>query len=231
MSDGGRTLRELRDPADAPLLRRFYDELYLPAFHHQREPLEAWTRQLWGDAAPYDLSIVLAGADLDDAPRARIDGGIVSELYPASGCGFLTYLVVAPHSRRTGLGKLLLDGARRSLADRAAARGIPLRAVFGEVANPARLTGYTATAAAERLARFERWGACVLDIAYVQPSLGPGLPRDPALLLIAFFDGVRPRSLPGAVVAAFLDELYGITEGVTPGVVVPHEVSCAHVHV
>lgn len=221
-------LRELRDAADARLLERFYAELYLPAFHHQREPLEAWTRQLWGDAAPYDLSIVLAGDDLDDAARARLDAGIVSELYPASGCGFLTYLVVAPHCRRAGLGKRLLDGARRALADRAAARGVPLHAVFGEVANPAHLTGYTATAAAERLARFERWGARVLDLPYVQPSLGPGLARDPSLLLIAFFDGPPPASMPGAVVAAFLAELYAVTEGVTPDLVVPPEVSCAH---
>jgi GNAT superfamily N-acetyltransferase len=210
-------LRALRDPGDAPLLARFYDELYLPAFAHQREPLEAWTRQLWGAAAAYELSIVLAGADLDDAARARLDGGIVSERYPSSACGFLTYLVVAPHARRAGLGRHLLDGARAAL-------GPHTRAIFGEVANPALLSGAAHAAALARLTRFIRWGARVLDLAYVQPALGPGLTRDPSLLLIAVFSGAPPASLPGPLVAAFLDELYTATEGASPGFEVPAEI-------
>jgi GNAT superfamily N-acetyltransferase len=205
-------IRELRDRLDDGLLARFYDELYLPAFAHQREPLEVWRRQLWGEAWPYELSIVIAGESLDDAAAARLDGGIVSELYPASACGFLTYLVVAPAAREAGLGRSLLDGARRALAARAQARGLTLRAVFGEVADAA------------RLARFERWGARAVEIDYVQPSLGPGLARDPDLRLIAFFDGEPPATLPGAVVADFVRELYAMTEGGGGEMGVPAEV-------
>ena len=195
----------MRGRADAALLARFYDELYLPAFHHQREPLAAWEAQLWGEAAPYELAIVLAGHDLDG--DARLAGGIASELYPASGCGLLTYLVVAPDARRAGLGRALLDGARRTLAERARARGVALAAVFGEVSDPAR-GGAEAVA---RLRRFQRWGARVVDHPYVQPDLGSG--RDRALRLIAFAEGTPPPALDGAVLAAFLREFYTLTEG------------------
>jgi GNAT superfamily N-acetyltransferase len=199
-------IRELRDRLDDGLLARFYDELYLPAFAHQREPLEVWRRQLWGEAWPYELSIVVA------CEGERIDGGIVSELYPASACGFLTYLVVAPAAREAGLGRSLLEGARRALAARARARGLTLRAVFGEVADAA------------RLARFERWGARAVELDYVQPSLGPGLARDPALRLIAFFDGEPPATLPGAVVGDFVRELYAMTDGGGGELALPAEV-------
>jgi GNAT superfamily N-acetyltransferase len=204
---------EIRDLADAPLLARFYEELYLPAFAHQREPLDAWTRQLWGPAAPYELSIVLAGAALDEPARARLDGGIVYERYPSSACGFLTYLVVAPHARRSGLGRSLLDSARARLAPRT-------RAIFGEVSDPSRLAGAARSDAIARLHRFERWGARILDLEYVQPCLGPGLSRDPSLLLLSF-TSPPPLSLPGSVVATFLDELYVVTEGSSPGFSLP----------
>jgi len=208
-----REIRSVRDRRDAPLLARFYDEVYLPAFAHQREPLAAWTAQLWGDAAAYDLAIVVAGDHLDDPSRARIDGGVISELYPASACGLLTYLVVAPHARHGGLGRALLDGARRSLAERAAARGLALAAVFGEVSDPARYHGDARADAVDRIARFVRWGARVVDHPYVQPRLALELARDPALRLIAFFDGAPPATLPGPLLADFLREFFAVTEG------------------
>jgi GNAT superfamily N-acetyltransferase len=181
--------------AHEPLLRRFYDEVYLPAFAHQREPLEAWLEQLWGaKPAAYQLSITLAMTG--DVDGGVIDGGIVGELYPASQCAILTYMVVAPHARRAGLGRALLDGARRTQVARGA------RAVFAEVA----------TDNHERIDRFMRWGGRILDGPYVQPDLGYG--RDRALHLMAFFDSgdEPPSTIDGAVVAAFLGEFYAVTE-------------------
>lgn len=202
----------VHDRRDAALLSRFYDELYLPAFHHQREPLAAWTAQLWGDApAAYDLTIALTGEQLGDPTQARLAGGVVSELYPRSGCGLLTYLVVAPSSRRAGVGRTLLAHARRSLADRAAARGLTLAAVFGEITDPRR---GDAPDAWPRLERFQRWGARVVEHPYVQPSLAAGLPRDFGLRLIAFFEDDPPPTLPGPTLARFLRDFFLVTEGV-----------------
>jgi GNAT superfamily N-acetyltransferase len=168
------------------LLERFYREVYLLEFAAQREPLEAWRRALAGDA-PYRLTI-----DVD--PELR--GGIAYELYPRSMCGLVTYMVVAPGARNQGLGRRWLDTAVATL------RAAGARAVFGEVSG------------AERIARFQRWGAKVVDARYIQPALGDGLERDRELVLIALAE--QRTELPGALVRAFVEELYAATEGGAP---------------
>lgn len=181
-------LVEIRDRADEPLLDAFHAGIYLDAFAAQREPLEAWKARLWGAPAPYRLTIQLL-RDGDETVA-----GIVHERYPRSRCGLMTYLVVAPAYRQRGAGRALIDGAIASMADCAL--------VLGEVSDP------------RAFARFTRWGARALDVAYVQPSLGPGLARDRSLALLAF--PPLPASVPGALVRDFLDELFTITEGATP---------------
>jgi hypothetical protein len=106
-------LRTLASAVDLPLLARFYDEVYLPAFAHQREPRAVWDAQLTAPGA-YRLFVTLAGAGLDAAATARIDGGVTCEWYPRSRCGLLTYLVVAPGARRRrASGRALLTAVRR----------------------------------------------------------------------------------------------------------------------
>jgi GNAT superfamily N-acetyltransferase len=136
-----------------------------------------------------------------------IAGGITYELYPTSRCGFLTYMVVAPAARRHGLGRELLETATAALY---ASRAI---AVFGEVNDPC----VHGEAARPRLDRFERWGARVLDVGYVQPRLGEGLERDRGLCLIAL---PRPNGglpdLAAATVRGFVSELFAVTEQRAP---------------
>lgn len=135
--------------------------------------------------------LALAGDD--------IVGGITYELYPQSRCGLVTYMVVAPHAREKGLGRALLEGAGQELYARGA------RAVFGEVNDP-RVHG---EAARPRLERFLRWGAQLVDVPYVQPSLGEGLARDDGLRLIV----LPPVPVVDAqLVRDFIRELYLATE-------------------
>lgn len=205
-------------PEHDDLLDAFYADVYLPAFRHQREPLEVWKRQLGGERTGPILCISVIGNDLHDRERRRIDGGMVAELYPRSGCGLLTYLVVAPGARRRGVGRALLDRSRELLAERAAARGIELGLVFGEITDPRGKAGDDAEAAWKRLQQFQHWGAHVVDIAYVQPDLGAGLGRDRDLVLLAFFDGdgAPPATIDGSRLVAFLRDLYEATEGQVP---------------
>jgi len=181
---------------DAELLARFYRELYLPEFATQREPLDAWQAALAGDQ-PYRMFLRLA-VDGDD-----IVGGVTYELYPRSECGLITYVVVAPRARGAGLGKQLVLGPAYALS------ALGARYVFGEMNDPRLRGGW------ERIERFQRWGCRVVDARYVQPALGPGLQRDRGLLLIAhppyFADGVD-----GAVLRAFIGELYEVTERCAP---------------
>lgn len=185
--------------ADDPRLAHFHAGLYLEAFAAQREPLVAWR----GAIASGLLRVRLA------LEGEAIIGGVCFERYPRSGVGLVTYLVVAPSARRRGLGEQLLASAVRDLA-------APL--VLGEVNDPRVRGGW------ERLARFERWGARVLDARYIQPALGPGLGRDRGLVLVAFAPG--PASIDGARVRAFVEELYAATEGgaIDPEITVPDRV-------
>jgi GNAT superfamily N-acetyltransferase len=192
-------------PGDRELLARYYHGIYWDDFSEQHEPLESWQRALAGGAG-YELTIRLA-VDGDD-----ILGGISFERYPASRCGLITYMVVAPAARRRGLGRRLQADAIATMF----AAGAP--AVFGEVNDP-RLAGTGALDEPidetwERLVRNENWGARVVDCRYVQPALGPGLARDRGLCLIAHAgDEPLPDTMPGAIVRAFVGELYEKTEG------------------
>lgn len=184
--------------ADSPLLDAFHGGIYWDAFGGRHEPLEIWRRALRGEL-PYRLVIRVALAS------GELAGGIVYERYPRSGCGFITFMVVAPGRRRGGLGMGMLARA----VDELYAEGAPI--VFGEVIDP---RGDGGEAAWGVLERNQRAGARVLDARYVQPALGDGLARDRRLLLIA----MAPRSevLDGAIVRAFVEELYATTEGGAP---------------
>src|SRR5262245_41880484 len=173
-----------------PLLERFHRDLYLSEFAAQAEPLDVWQWALFSGEAPYRMSLRLA-LDGDD-----IVGGIAFELDRRSMCGLVTYVVVAAKTRGGGLGKELRSGAARTLyADGA-------RAVFGEVNDPRKPHSYeTAETSWKRLERYMRWGSRVLDMRYMQPSLGPGLDRDRGLVLVRHSGDAPPlATMPGSIV-------------------------------
>ena len=190
--------------ADDPRLETYHRGLYWDEFADQHEPLASWRRALRGED-DYRMTVRLA---LDDD---AIVGGINFELYPRSGCGFLTYMAVAHAHRGRGLGKRLQTEAAAALfADGAAA-------VFGEINDPRTTALEPAETAWNRLERNQRWGARVVATRYVQPALGSGLARDRELLLIAIAGAEPlPAVLPGALVRGFIDELYAICEGGPP---------------
>lgn len=196
--------------ADDPRLARFHAGIYWAAFAAQHEPLDVWRRALRGELS-YELRIRV----IDDV------AGIVYERYPESGCGFVTYMVVAPHARGQGLGEHLLREAVVELRDSGAVL------VLAEVDDP-RVRGNW-----DRLVRFQRWGARVVEGRYVQPALGPGLARDRGLLLLALAgDEVLPPAIDGVRVRSFVRELYRVTEGdeVDPAVAFADEARLVSLH-
>jgi GNAT superfamily N-acetyltransferase len=201
-------------PEDEALLEAFHGGIYWDAFAAQQEPIEIWKRALWGGAAPYELTIRIAGRALRDPARRTVLGGIAFERYPRSGCGLITYMVIAPAARRQGLGKRLQRDAATTLF----AAGAP--AVFGEVNDPRRAgdgVDEPPEAMWRRLERNQAWGARVVDVRYVQPALADGLARDHGLCLIALAGGQPlPPAIAGEIVRDFVGELYAITEGRAP---------------
>ena len=199
---------------DEALLDEFHGGVYWDTFADQHEPVAVWKRALWGGASPYELTIRIAGRALRDRARREIAGGIVFERYPRSGCGLITYMVIAPAAQRHGLGRHLQREAAMALF----AAGAP--AVFGEVNDP-RLAGRGVDEPIEamwrRLERNQSWGARVVNARYVQPALAPGLERDHGLCLIALAGAQPlPPRLSGGIVRGFVEELYGATEGAGP---------------
>src|SRR5262249_59958092 len=59
---------------DEALLDEFHSGIYWDEFAEQQEPVAVWKRALWGGAAPYELTIRIAGRALRDR-RSRIAGG------------------------------------------------------------------------------------------------------------------------------------------------------------
>ena len=204
----------VRSHDDEGLLDEFHGTVYWEAFPDQQEPVAVWKRALWGGAAPYELTVRIAGHALRDRVRRQILGGIAFERYPHSSCGLVTYMAIAPAARRQGLGKRLQRDAAMTMFTAGA------RAVFGEVNDP-RLIGLGVDEPVDhmwrRLERNQAWGARVVDTRYIQPALAPSLSRDHGLCLIALAgEQPLPGTMPGRLVRAFVDELYAATEGSPP---------------
>ncbi|MGH3897029.1 MAG: hypothetical protein ACRDTA_02010 [Pseudonocardiaceae bacterium] len=179
---------------DDETLRRFHTTLLEPAF----PPAELMAYEELRDARlePSTRGTILF--DVDE-PVA----GIVTEDYLGARVLLVAYLVVAATARSGGIGARLLSGT--------APRRAPAPLVLAEIEDP---RCFAATDAGDPVARirfYDRVGSHLLPLPYVQPSLRPGSPRVDGLLLIAI--GAPGPDVDGSLVAAFLDEYYGMCEG------------------
>jgi hypothetical protein len=111
-----------------------------------------------------------------ESPAGAIVGGSVFSYIPRSRCGFSEYLLLEDSRRGRGLGRQLFDHRKSTLeADASPDR---CRGVFIEVDNPVRtppdLSEHSTLDPYDRLRIFAHLGFRRVDIAYVQPPLGPG---------------------------------------------------------
>lgn len=186
----GRGLAELDDD----LLRRFYVDVLQPTF--PPEELVSYDALRHGLRRCGSGGVVL----LDGSSPVA---GVVTEDYLDGRVRLVCYLAVVAAARSSGLGPRLLEAA---LAD-----GEPGQVVLAEVEDP-RYHPVTATNdPVARLRFYHRIGARLVPLRYVQPALRAGLPRVEHLLLVAV--GTPPADVPGALVADFLTEYYGVCEG------------------
>jgi GNAT superfamily N-acetyltransferase len=139
----------------------------------------------------------------DDA--GHVTGGSVFSYVPASNCGFSEYLVLEGERRGRGIGRQLFD-RRAAILDAYASRHGHLRCagLFIEVDNPERTPSEMLEAdrassidAYERLRIFAHLGFLKVDVAYVQPPLGPG--KQPVDYLDLLF-APSPWHLPMGVI-------------------------------
>jgi len=181
--------------ADEQTLRRFYEELMVPAFP-RAELMSLDALRVAQSAGGVGGWLVMAGAD----PVA----GMVTEDCVDGRVLLLSYLVVASHLRSQGVGQLLVD-------DLVAAGRARNMLVLAEIEDP---RAYPAAPGNDPLARlrfYSRAGARRLPVPYIQPSLRPGSPRVPSLLLIVL--GQTADTIESGLVVDFLDEYFAGCEG------------------
>jgi GNAT superfamily N-acetyltransferase len=207
-------LIDLRERHDEELLAALYRELFIPNFPDpdEGEDPSIWAPLLWGEPDPAQpvLHALVAGRDLVNPSGRDLMGVLLCEFYRRSSCGLLSYLAVRPGLRGRGLARWLVESAVGTLRAEARSGGQDLRAMFGEVHDPAKVDpSQDAFDPTSRLEVMEKLGARLVPVSYVQPELRPGLRRSDRLLLVVFPVDGPVRSLPAETVRDFLRDLYG----------------------
>lgn len=181
--------------ADEQALRRFYEELMVPAFPPaELMSLDALLAARSG--AGFGGWLVMAGTD----PVA----GMITEDCADGRVLLLSYVVVASHLRSQGVGRRLID----DLLVTGRARDM---LVLAEIEDPRVIPVEPGNDPLARLRFYSAAGARRLPLPYAQPSLRPDSPRVPGLLLIVL--GQTGDEIDAGLVVDFLDEYYATCEG------------------
>ena len=160
----------IAEVADRGALERVYDEVLLPSFPASELMPPSWLT----DGVVAGEVEALAGFDDGGAPLAA---AVTERL--TGDAELLTYLAALPASRGSGVGSALL----RQVRDRATGRAALLLA---EVERPDRHDGSPEHGdPTARLRFYERAGARVLDLPYVQPPIERGGVVVRGMLLLA----------------------------------------------
>lgn len=188
----GLTARGLADVADGDV-EQFYRRILEPVFP----------------------SVELATLEhlLDSRSRAGADGvfvfdghelvaGLTTQEYCQGRLVLLEYVAVSAQVRGRGIGGALVNSVL--------AEHLPDVPVLGEIEDPRYVAAARGADPVARVRFYDRLGAALVPVPYVQPSLRPGSPRGEDMLLMAW----PPRhGLGRQLVVDFLDDYYTSCEG------------------
>ncbi|WP_405457974.1 GNAT family N-acetyltransferase [Streptomyces sp. NBC_00101] len=191
---------------DSPLLDVVYDELLVPNFPDHELLTPASLR------AGLKAGVLWISAVVRDG---RPDGIAIAEWSPRSRVLLLAYMAVRRDLRSSGIGRTLMAEIHTGWQDRVH----PLL-TLAEVEHPAAHTpdGEHGDQSA-RLRFYARHGARVLDVPYFQPSLRPGAPRVPGMVLVLLATAPELADadvLPSAPVREYMTEYFEENEGTVP---------------
>jgi len=203
----GVTFHDLDVDFDADLLARMHREVLVPSFSEDElDDVETMTRGLRGEGPARTLASVAL-------EEGEVVGGVVGEVYEAEEVLLLAYLAARPGGRGRGVGSALLEHV-------APRWYTGVRLAVGEVHDPRRWSNVPDEDPVSRLRFYERVGARVLGVPFVQPALDEDGARIEGFLLIAFHvdpdvevreDGTA--SIPSDVVGRFVRRYYETDEG------------------
>ena len=181
-------------------MHRVYDGVLRPSFGADELPsIEAVTG---GDGDKANRLLVVA---VDD--EVSIGAALYSE--DGSGVGKLDYLAARPGVRSRGVGSVLMERLASVWSGR------PVVAVLGEVHDPRFHAEGPDEQPSARLRFYQRWGARLLDVPWVQPRLSPAGARVHHMLLVDVLPGPE-RALSSATLARWVDGYYRAAEGAVP---------------
>lgn len=193
---------DVTDPGDAPdLVARAYEEVMAPAFTREELPdLEMLVEGL-GEGRVGVLSIVVD----DGAPLAAA----VSSYEAVTRIGLLEYMATRPERRGGGRGTALLEHQATHWAT------WPVDVVLAEVRDPRAGSHDGDDRPDARLRFYERFGARLVMVPWVQPALRAGLARVQHELLLSLHPDGLP-SVDGAALALWAAGYFELSEGAVP---------------
>lgn len=194
-------LIEIPDPvATDPLVRQVYDAILRPSFDADELPSIEAVTGVMGDQV--DRLLVVA---VDD--EVPIGAALYSE--DGSSVGKLDYLAARPGIRSRGVGSALMGRLAAVWSDR------PVVAVLGEVHDPRFHAEGPDELPSARLRFYQRCGARLLDVPWVQPRLSPAGARVHHMLLVDLLADVG-KPLSSERLARWVEGSYVAAEGVVP---------------
>lgn len=178
-----RDSQELRET----YLERFYDECMIPNFPDKDEldDLDSWLSMFEPDYSQSVLHILVVITDQD-----AIAAGVVSEYYPNSDCGLLSYLLVQPNFRgsKPSLARVVTDASLFIIDIDAQLINRPAcRFYFCETNSPLCIPeSKDVLPPAKRVAMFNSLKFRLVEFPYVQPPLSDQQRPATYLLLLAY---------------------------------------------
>lgn len=187
---------------------RFVPEFYRTVLMHSFPPDELDSLDNLLVAVRSDASSILIAHGRDGG----VVGGAIGDRFPDSNVMLLSYLAIRSDIRSGGVGSTLLRAALADWTRRYAPDLLLL-----EVEDPRYFAGSADHGDPVARVRFyERFGARVLPLPYLQPALVPGLARVPKLMLMVIAGTLTQGGathVPGRSVEAFLTEYFSRCEG------------------
>jgi GNAT superfamily N-acetyltransferase len=185
-----------RGSDDRALVERAYHEVLAPSFTTDELPPDHEF------VAEMDFATLVVALD-GDAPVAAAVTGAGSR----SPLALLSYLAVRPDQRGSGAGSRMMESLRSvwhaSRAD----------VVLGEVHDPRCWPDGADERPAARLRFYERHGARLLTVPWVQPRVRDDGDRVGGMLLLEMWSRHAPEAVPAAWVRSWTTDYFSLAEG------------------
>jgi hypothetical protein len=145
-----------------------------------------------------------------DTKAPSLKGIVIGYYYHKQDVGLLAYTATSPEYRNQGLGRIQVDVLGEALLTMAKSHGGTLAGYFLECNDPEKVKPEEDSFdPAARIKLFQKWGARVMPIDYIQPPLEAGADKWSKFKLLAY-PHPETRQYPTlAGLKAFIKGIYG----------------------